>query len=56
MKLNELIIVGDAVERISVITATYDIPAIVDALIGIAWDEEVAAQIKAYHNEELDID
>jgi hypothetical protein len=52
MKLNHLILVADAVERISEITETDDIPAIVDALVGIAWDEEDAGQIKAYHNED----
>jgi 2-methylisocitrate lyase-like PEP mutase family enzyme len=53
LKLNRLILVADAVERISNITATDNIPAIVDALVGIAWDEEDARQIKAYHNEDL---
>ena len=53
MKLNHLILVADAVERISEITETNDIPAIVDALTGIAWDEEDAGQIKTYHNEDL---
>lgn len=52
MKLNHIIIAGDAVERISEITGTNDIPAIVDALIGIAWDEEDANEIKRYHSEE----
>ena len=57
MKLNHLILVADAVERISEITETNDIPAIVDALTGIAWDEEGAGQIKSYHNEDLtDVD
>lgn len=53
MKLNHLILVADAVERISEITETNDIPEIVDALVGIAWDEEDAGQIKAYHNGDL---
>jgi 2-methylisocitrate lyase-like PEP mutase family enzyme len=53
MKLNHLILVADAVERISEITETNDIPAIVDALTGIAWDEKDAGQIKTYHNEDL---
>jgi 2-methylisocitrate lyase-like PEP mutase family enzyme len=53
MKLNHLILVADAVERISEITETNDIPAIVDALTGIAWGEEEAGEIKAYHNEDL---
>jgi 2-methylisocitrate lyase-like PEP mutase family enzyme len=53
MKLNHLILVADAVERISEITETNDIPAIVDALTGIAWDEEGAGQIKSYCSGDL---
>ena len=53
MKLNHLILVADAVGRISEITETHDIPAIVDALTGIAWDEEEAGQIKTYHNDDI---
>jgi hypothetical protein len=48
MKLNHLILIGDAVEKIHELTNT-DIPDIVDALTGVAWDEEDAGQIKAYH-------
>ena len=48
MKLNHLILIGNAVEKIHELTET-DIPDIVDALTGIAWDEEDAGQIKAYH-------
>lgn len=51
MKLNHLILIGDAVEKIHELTET-DIPDIVDALTGIAWDEEDAGQIKAYHADE----
>jgi hypothetical protein len=50
MKTNKLVLVADAVERISDITGTDDIPAIVDALIGVAWDEEEASEIKQYHS------
>ena len=50
MKTNKLVLVADAVERISDITGTDDIPAIVDALIGVAWDEEEASEIKEYHS------
>lgn len=53
MKLNDLILVADAVERISKLTETNDIPAIVDALAGLAWDDEDAGKILAYHNEDL---
>jgi len=52
MKNNILYIVCDAVERISDATETDDIPAIVNALIGIAWDDEEASQIKKYHSED----
>ncbi len=48
MKLNHLILIGDAVEKIHELTET-DIPDIVDALTGVAWDEEDAGRIKAYH-------
>lgn len=48
MKLNHLILIGDAVEKIHVLTET-DIPDIVDSLTGIAWDQEDAGQLKAYH-------
>lgn len=48
MKLDHLILIGDAVEKIHELTETH-IPDIVDALTGIAWDEEDAGQIKAYH-------
>ena len=48
MKLNKLILIVDAVERISNITETNDIPAVIDALIGLAWDDEEASDIKQY--------
>ena len=51
MKLNHLILIGDAVEKIHELTEA-DIPDIVDALTGIAWDEEDAGQIKAYRADE----
>lgn len=54
MKTSELVLVADAVERISDITGTDDIEAIVDALIGVAWDEEETSQIKDYHSCEDD--
>ena len=46
----EVVLVADAVERISDITETDDIEAIVDALIGVAWNEEEASEIKQYHS------
>lgn len=51
MKLNHLTLIADAIEKIHLITDT-DIPDIVDALIGVAFSEEVAGQIKDYHREE----
>jgi hypothetical protein len=52
MKTNKLVLVADAVERISDITETDDIEAIVNALIGVAWDDEEASKIKQYHSYE----
>ena len=52
MKTNKLVLVADAVERISDITGTDDIETIVDALIGVAWDKEEASEIKQYHSRE----
>ena len=54
MKVKHLILIGDAVEKFHDLTET-DIPDIVDALTGIAWDEEDAGQIKAYHAGEYNI-
>ena len=56
MKTNKVILVADAVERISDITGTDNIEAIVDALIGVAWDEEEASEIKQYHSNDEDWD
>ena len=56
MKTNKVILVADAVERISDITGTDNIEAIVDALIGVAWDEEEASKIKQYHSNDEDWD
>ena len=50
MKTNKLVLVADAVERISDVTGTDDIEAIVDALSGVAWDEEEASEIIQYHS------
>ena len=50
MKTNKLVLVADAVERISDITGTDDIETIVDALIGVVWDKEEASEIKQYHS------
>ena len=52
--LKSLYLLADAVERISEITET-NIPDIVDALIGVAWDEEDASEIKQYHSSEEDL-
>lgn len=56
MKTNKVVLVADAVERISDITGTDNIEAIVDALIGVAWDEEEASEIKQYHSNDEDWD
>ena len=56
MKTNKLVLVADAVERISDITGTDDIEAVVNALIGVAWDEEEASEIKEYHSNDEDWD
>ena len=48
MKLNHLILIGDAVEKIHMLTETH-IPDIVDALTGVAWNQEEADKIKDYH-------
>ena len=48
MKMNELVLLGDAVETIHKITHA-SITTIVDALTGIVWKEEDAEQIKRYH-------
>jgi len=54
MKLNKLVCVGDAVERLAELTDT-TIPEIVEALTGVCFDEEEAGQIKRYHQDESDI-
>ena len=56
MKTNKVVLVADAVERISDITGTDNTEAIVDALIGVAWDEEEASKIKQYHSNDEDWD
>ena len=51
MKLNDLIQIGDTVERLSEFTNT-TIPDLVDALTGLAWNEEEAELLKEYHASE----
>ena len=51
MKLNHLILVADAIEKISEITDT-PIPDITDALVSVCFDEETGSQIKQYHSDE----
>ena len=51
MKLNELDQISDAIETICKITCNLtdtDINEIIDNLIGIAWSEEDASEIKEY--------
>ena len=45
MKLNELLILESALNQIADVTDT-EVSEIIDALIGVAWDEENAGQIK----------
>ena len=49
MKLNQFILVADAIEKINDVTGTDNIEEIVDALTGVAFSEEEAGQIKRYH-------
>lgn len=50
MELNKLIRIGDAIEVIATETDAL-IPDIVNALIGIAFSEEDALEVKQYHTE-----
>jgi hypothetical protein len=54
LKIQEIILLADAVERISSITGTDDIGAVVDALTGLCWDEEDGGKISQYHESDPD--
>lgn len=54
MKLTKLALLADCIERISDLTETDDVPAIVHSLTGLCWDEEEAGEIKLYCSEECD--
>ena len=45
MQQNEIIVLLNAIKKIQKITKT-DPSEIIDALIGIAWDEETSGQLK----------
>jgi NAD(P)H-hydrate repair Nnr-like enzyme with NAD(P)H-hydrate epimerase domain len=55
MKLNKLHRIVDAIELINEETKTNDLPAIVDALVGVALSEEDAGEIKSYFEDTKDI-
>lgn len=46
-----LVSIYKAVRKVCAITGA-DVSEVVDALTGLAWDEEDAGQIKSRHNEE----
>jgi len=48
--LNETMAIGNAIEVIADRTDT-DIPDVINALTGIAFDEEDAGKLKRYHQE-----
>ena len=56
LKIQEIILLADAVERINAITNTDDIGAVVDALTGVCWDEEDGGKISSYHESDPDED
>lgn len=45
MKLNELLLLESALNTVADVTET-EVSVIIDALVGIAWDEEDAGRIK----------
>jgi hypothetical protein len=56
LKIQEIILLADAVERINAITGTDDIGAVVNALTGLCWDEEAGDEISRYHESDPDED
>lgn len=53
MKLNDVILIGDAIYRIAERTDT-PIPEIIDALTGICWDDGGAEKLRHYHSYDED--
>jgi hypothetical protein len=51
MKLNHLIIISDALERVAEVQDTAMVE-IIDALVGVCFDEEEAEQLKRYMADE----
>lgn len=49
MTLNELLRIGNAISDISDATHIHDEEAIIDALLGVAWDEEDAGRLRTYY-------
>ena len=54
MEMREIILVADAIEKITELTDT-TIPEVVDALTGLCFDEESAGDIKRYHYNESEL-
>lgn len=48
MKLNHIIQICDALEVISQLTSTDNVPDIIEALEGVAFSEEEASEIRYY--------
>lgn len=55
MNIHTLLKILDAIELINEETKTNDLPAIVDALTGVALSEEDAGEIKSYFEDTKDI-
>lgn len=53
MKLNQLHLISEGLEKISAATQT-EIPEIIDALTGLAWSEEESGQIKEFSIDALE--
>ena len=52
MRLEDVIRLADAVGVISTVTETFDVPEVIDSLTGTAWCEEVASELKQFHDGE----
>ena len=55
MNIYTLLKIFDAIELINEETKTNDLPAIVDALVGVALSEEDAGEIKSYFEDVKDV-
>jgi hypothetical protein len=54
MKLNHLIIIADALERVAEVQDTAMVE-IIDALVGVCFDEEESGELKHYIADEEDV-